>query len=262
MDHLVVEDDFLPEVGFLRHDNFRRTFTSARFSPRPQSIRSVRQFSLEGSFDTILTADENHLETRQAIAAFQTKFESSDRLTFTATDSYELLAEPFVPPGAGFSIPPGGYRFADVQVAYSIGQQRRLNGSMAVRRGALLRGRPDHGGADTGSHCGAAPDVGGAQRLLQLDRHALRGVPDEPGGDAGKLTPSARACSSAGSCSTTRPATRLAATCDCGGSTARASELFVVYTDDHDVAGGLRPDRGWDLRNRGLVVKFNKLFRF
>ena len=25
--------------------------------------------------------------------------------------------------------------------------------------------------------------------------------------------------------------------------------------------GGLRPDRGWDLRNRGLVVKFNKLFR-
>ncbi len=40
------------------------------------------------------------------------------------------------------------------------------------------------------------------------------------------------------------------------------SELFVVYSDDHDVTGGLRPDRGWDLRNRGLVVKFNKLFRF
>ena len=39
------------------------------------------------------------------------------------------------------------------------------------------------------------------------------------------------------------------------------SELFVVYTDDRDV-GGLRPDRGWDLRNRGLVVKFNRLFRF
>ena len=40
------------------------------------------------------------------------------------------------------------------------------------------------------------------------------------------------------------------------------SELFVVYTDDRDVAGGLRPDRGWALRNRGFVVKFNRLFRF
>ena len=42
------------------------------------------------------------------------------------------------------------------------------------------------------------------------------------------------------------------------------SELFVVYTDDRDVgSGGLRPDRrGWDLRNRGFVVKFNRLFRF
>ena len=32
--------------------------------------------------------------------------------------------------------------------------------------------------------------------------------------------------------------------------------------DDRDVTGGLRPDRGWDLRNRGLVVKLNRLFRF
>ena len=28
------------------------------------------------------------------------------------------------------------------------------------------------------------------------------------------------------------------------------SELFVVYTDDRGVTGGLRPDRSWDLRNR------------
>lgn len=39
-------------------------------------------------------------------------------------------------------------------------------------------------------------------------------------------------------------------------------ELFVVYSDDHDVTGALRPDRGWDLRNRGFAVKFNRLFRF
>ena len=140
MDHLLVEDNFLPEVGFLRRDNFRRTYTSGRFSPRPQSIASVRQFSLEGGIDYILTADENHLETRQNIVAFQTEFESSDQLTFTATDNYELLVEPFTPPGSDFSIPVGGYSFAAAQISYSIGQQRRINGSVAVKRGDFFDG--------------------------------------------------------------------------------------------------------------------------
>ena len=42
----------------------------------------------------------------------------------------------------------------------------------------------------------------------------------------------------------------------------RGSGLFVIYSDDCDVTGGLRPDRGWGLHNRGFVVKFNRLFRF
>ena len=123
-EHLVVEDNFLPEVGFLRRDNFRRSHVAGRFSPRPQSIESVRQFSLEGSIDYIVTADERHVETRQNLVTFQTEFESSDRLLFTATDNYELLVRPFTPPGSGFSIPVGGYSFADAQVAYVIGQHR------------------------------------------------------------------------------------------------------------------------------------------
>lgn len=36
----------------------------------------------------------------------------------------------------------------------------------------------------------------------------------------------------------------------------------VFRTDDHDGTDDLRPDLGWDLQNRGLVVNFNKLFRF
>ena len=91
----------------LRRDILRRSHVSGRFSPRPQSIESVRQFSLEGSIDYIVTADERHLETRQNPVTFQTEFESSDRLLFTATDNYELLVRPFTPPGAGFSIPVG-----------------------------------------------------------------------------------------------------------------------------------------------------------
>ena len=261
VDHLVVEDNFLPEVGFLRRDNFRRTFASGRFSPRPQSIDSVRQFSLEASIDYILTADENLLETRQNTVAFQTEFESSDQLTFTATDNYELLLQPFSPPGSDFNIPVGGYRFADSQVSYSIGQQRRINGSMALRRGSyfggdltsveLRQGRiavlPQMSIEPTVSFNWIDTPYGTFQTNLAVTRvnYAFN-----PRMFFSGLLQYNSASNSFGSNLRLR------------WEYSPGSELFVVYTDDRDVTGGLRPDRGWDLRNRGFVVKFNRLFRF
>ena len=38
------------------------------------------------------------------------------------------------------------------------------------------------------------------------------------------------------------------------------SEIFVVYSEDRDT-DPLMPDRFTELRNRGLVVKVNRLFR-
>lgn len=35
VEHLAVEDNFKPEVGFLRRDDFRRSFGTLRYSPRP-----------------------------------------------------------------------------------------------------------------------------------------------------------------------------------------------------------------------------------
>ena len=39
------------------------------------------------------------------------------------------------------------------------------------------------------------------------------------------------------------------------------SELFVVYNEDRDT-DSLMPDRFAELRNRAVVVKVNRLFRF
>ena len=79
-EHLVVEDNFVPEVGFLRRDNFRRSYGTGRFSPRPLLIDAIRQFRLEGSFDYIVTADTGLVETRQTQLGFSTEFENSDRV--------------------------------------------------------------------------------------------------------------------------------------------------------------------------------------
>ena len=62
-EHLLVEDNFLPDVGFLRRRNFRRSYGEGRYSPRPQSLEQVRQFRLEGSFDYTVNANTGQLET-------------------------------------------------------------------------------------------------------------------------------------------------------------------------------------------------------
>ena len=48
LERLNVGDDFNPEVGFLRRDDFARSFGSARFSPRPESIAAHPQANLGG----------------------------------------------------------------------------------------------------------------------------------------------------------------------------------------------------------------------
>ena len=261
VDHLLVEDNFLPEVGFLRRDNFRRTYLSGRFSPRPQSIETVRQFSLEGAVDYILTADENHLETRQNILSFQTEFESSDRLTFTATDNYELLVRPFTPPGADFSIPVGGYGFADVQVSYAVGQQRRINGQVAMRRGDYFNGELTTVELSQG-------------RIAVLPQMSVEPTVsfnwiETPWGEFRTNLAVTRVNYAFNPRMFFSGLLQYNSADNSFGSNLRlrweyspGSELFVVYTDDRDVTRGWRPNRDWDLRNRGFVVKFNRLFRF
>ena len=261
VDHLLVEDNFLPEVGFLRRDNFRRTYVSGRFSPRPRSIESVRQFSLEGAVDYILMADVTRMETRQRLVSFQTEFESSDLLTFSATDNYELLLEPFQPPGADFTIPVGDYSFADYQVAYAIGQQRRVNGQVALRRGSYF---------------------GGELTSLQLSQGRIAVLPqmsvepivsfnwiDTPHGTFQSNLAVTRVNYAFNPRMFFSGLLQYNSADDSFSSNLRlrweyspGSELFVVYTDDRDITRGFLPDRGFDLRNRGFVVKFNRLFRF
>jgi len=139
VDHLVVEDNFIPEVGFVRRDNFRRTYASGRFSPRPRSIDAIRQFRIEGSFDYILTADTGLGETRQSQLGFSTELENSDRVGVSVADNYEFLAQPFTP-GPGVTFPVGGYGFRDVEATYSLGAQHRLNGTFTVRAGEYFNG--------------------------------------------------------------------------------------------------------------------------
>ena len=137
--HLVVENRFIPEVGFIPRDNFRRNSASARFSPRPESIDLIRRFVVSGRFEHIATADRGDLETREAQLLLESEFENSDQLSFFLNDHYELLTGPFtISPGV--TIPVGGYNFRNFQVSYRFGAQRPVSGQITVQTGSFWSG--------------------------------------------------------------------------------------------------------------------------
>ncbi len=257
-EHLVVEENFVPEVGFLRRDNFRRSYATARFSPRPRSIEAVRQFRFEGSFDYILTADTGYVETRQTQLAFLTEFENSDRLGVSAADNYELLVEPFEA-GPGVTLPVGGYGFRDVELLYEPGTQRRLSGELKVRLGEYFNGTIrsvtfSRGRLEVTPQLSVEPTISvnwidtphGAFRAdLAVSRVTYTFTPRMFFSGLVQYNSSTN---------TIGNNLRLRWEYTPG------SELFVVYTDER-FADPFRPDRSYGLRSRGLVVKVNRLFR-
>ena len=125
LERLTVGEDFNPEIGFLRRRDFEQSFGLFRFSPRPRSIESIRQFFWEGQLDYI-TDRQGVLETRQARGRFATELESGDLFDVIYNRNYEFLEHPF-PIAPGVTITPGGYRFDDVEVGYWLGQQHRVS---------------------------------------------------------------------------------------------------------------------------------------
>ena len=258
-EHLVVEDDFIPEVGFLRRDNFRRTYATGRFSPRPQSLDAVRQFRLEGAFDYIVTADTGLVETRQTQLGFITELENSDRIGFSVADNYEFLSGDFEP-GPGVVFPVGGYSFRDVEATYELGTQRRVAGRITTRFGEYFDGDIKTVGFSRGR-------VGVTQALSVEPSVSINWV-DSPQGSFRTDLVVARVTYTFSPRMFFSGLVQYNSSTDTVSSNLRlrweyspGSELFVVYTEARDT-DPLLPDRYAELRNRGLVVKVNRLFRF
>ena len=258
LEHLVVGDNFNPEVGFVRRDDFERTFGTFRFSPRPQSIALIRKLTWEGSVDYI-TDRAGMLETRDAQGQFGIEFENSDQFNVTYNRSYEFLERPFRI-ATGVTIPVGGYGFQDVQTAFTFGQQRGLSGRVSVQHGSFFSGDKTTVGVNQG-------------RLQLTPQFSLEpsysyNRVDLPEGlftthlvrtrTTYTMTPLMFVSALVQYNSSSRS---LSTNLRLRWEYSPGSELFVVYNEDRDTAS-LMPDRFSELLNRAFVVKLNRLFRF
>ncbi len=262
LERLIVGDDFNPEVGFLRRDDFARSFGSARFSPRPESIAAIRKVTWEGRFDYI-TDRTGVLETRQTQGLFGIELENSDRFQLTYTRNYEFLELPF-PIAPGITIPVGGYDFADVEARYTLGRQRRVSGTVSVQHGDFYGGEKTtfnfgFGGFFGGTRIELTPQLS-LEPTISLNRIAL------PQGRFTAQLLTTRAIYSLTPLMFVSALVQYNSSTDAVSTNLRlrweyrpGSELFVVYNEQREA---LVPQRSPELQNRALIVKINRLFRF
>jgi hypothetical protein len=256
IDHLVVDTNFNPEVGFLRRNNFRRSVASGRYSPRPQSIDFIRQFTVEGQVDYIETADRGALETRERQALFRTEFENSDVAAVTAASYYERLDQPF-PIARDVTIPAGPYQFHDVVASYAFGLQRPVSGTVSMQRGTFYDGDLTAVGFSRGRievtrQFSMEPSVSFNWVDLPAGRFRTRLLMTRV-----NYTFTPRMFMS-GLVQYNSASGLFSSNLRLRWEYRPGSELFVVYTEDRST---LVPRRFPELSNRALVLKLNVLFR-
>ena len=256
VDHLLVGDNFNPEIGFMRRDDFRRTFTTAQYSPRPSGIEAVRQFIWRGSLDYITSGSSGLIETRIGQASFQTEFENSDRLNLDVQDSYELLEAPFQI-ASDVTIPVGGYDFRDYFVSYALGQQRRFSGTVSFQRGEFFSGDITAVGYQRG-RIEVTPQFS-VQPGISINRIEL-----PQGRFTAKLVTSRLTYTLtprmffSGFVQYNSSTDSLSSNLRLRWEYQPGSELFVVYNDVRDTELRSTPM----LENRAFIIKFTRLFRF
>jgi hypothetical protein len=252
---LVVGEHFNPEVGFLRRAAFDRQYALFRFSPRPRRSRLVRKYSYSGSYDYIANP-EGRLETRDVNLSYGITFQNGDGINVSAGRSYEFLPAPCgIAPGV--RIPVGGYGFGDVTGAVSLGNQRKVSGTITASHGSFYSGRRDLLSYSS-------------SRIELSPRFSL-----EPGlsinwVDLAEGQFTTRLLSNRATFTVT-PRMFFSGLVQYNSSSSAVSsnlrlrweyqpgsELFVVYTDERDTALTGFPD----LKNRAFVVKINRLFQF
>jgi hypothetical protein len=258
VDQLGIGVNFNPELGFVRHPNMRRSFGSARFSPRPrQKNRIVRKYYYMGSIEYIEN-DAGRVDTRAATGEFAIDFQNSDKFNVRYTDTHEFLPVRLLL-ATGVVVPVGAYDYANLLVGYNTGPQKTITpGNFAFEHGSFYGGRKD------------TLTVGNS--LVSFPPHLMI----EPTYTLNHVTlPQAEFTSHLIGPRVTYTATPLMfwsallqynSTAHAFSANVRwrweyrpGSELFVVWNESRDT--GVARFAG-DLANRALIVKINRLLRF
>jgi hypothetical protein len=254
LEYLDVGDNFNPELGFIQRDNFRRSFASFRFSPRPKNLKGVRKLTWQGDFEHFENG-AGALETRVQVGKFVLERENSDVITVEGTRDYEMIVSPFTV-ATGIAIPAGSYSFDDAQISYAMGAQRRIAGTIGVQAGQFWNGT-----IRSLNYTAARISVLKQFSIEPTVQHSRVKLPT---GDFNTTLLRTRADYAFSPRMFASALVQYNSADRSFSSNLRyrweyklGSEFFVVYTDERDTRTGGYPG----LKNRAFVVKATRFFR-
>jgi hypothetical protein len=265
LEYLKVGNNFNPEIGFVSRVNFRRTFGTLRFSPRPKRIKAVRKLTYQVNFDNFVNG-AGTLETRIETGSFNSEFENSDGFSVAASREYELLSKPTTV--AGVTFPAGDHQFTNAIVSYSLGSQRRVSGTVSLQAGQFYNGTLTAVAYTTG---GLSPARVTLLKQFSLEPSIQVNRVESPSGNFTTKVVRSRIDYGFSPLMFASALLQYSSGDNAFSSNLRfrweyrpGSELFVVYTDEHDTTSDLlaRPGLVRGLKNRAFVVKINRLLRF
>ena len=254
-EHMLIDRNFRPEVGYVRRTDVRRSFGQVRFSPRPRGSKIIRKLTWQASADYVTDASADTLQSREVSGLFRIDFQSSDQVSLDHSREFELLPSRFtVSPGV--VVAAGGYTYSTTRVSYTLGQQRKVSGRLSAAAGTLYEG--------TKSELAYSGRWGIVPQFSVEPSVSLNWVHLPYGDFTARLvssrftvTPSARMLISS--------LVQFNVDSHNVNSSARlrweytgGSELFVVYSDGRDTTNTGFPG----LLNRTLAVKITRLVRF
>jgi hypothetical protein len=260
LEFLKVGDNFNPEVGFIARDNFKRTYGTARFSPRPKNSKVVRKYTWQVNEDYFRNG-QGQRETDITSGRFSVEMNNSDVFTFDLTNDYELLLRPV--PILGITVPAGSHEFLNTTTSYAFGAQRRVSGTLSLQAGEFYNGTLTAVGFSTARV--SVMKQFSFEPTISLNRFET---------DTATVTTRLYRTRADYAFSPLMFASALlqySSSDRAFSSNLRfrweyrpGSELFVVYTDEHDTTGSLlaTPTTVRGLKNRAFVVKINRLLRF
>ncbi len=254
VERVALDEDFYPDVGFVRRTAFTRDSAFLRYSPRPNK-KVLRKYYYDAGYDYI-TDPHGRLQSRQAQAAYRLEFQNGDSAAVEVADLYERLPSPFeISPGV--IIPVGAYSFSEFHAIYNFGPQRPVSANVTVEAGQFY----------DGTRLSISTGRGRVQLnpQLTLEPNLTVNSVNLPYGDFVATVFSTRATYTMTPRQSASALIQFNSTASTMSTQIRyrweyipGSDLFVVLTDNRDTM----PTGFPAMRDRSLIVKVTRLFRF
>jgi hypothetical protein len=131
VEHLIIDPDFSPEMGWLPRRDLRKTKAQFDFKPRP-AIKTLRQLALRSNVDYI-TNRAGLLETRNQDVTADATFQSGDRFFVRYGSTFDRITRPFQIQGL-VTVPAGDYDWNTLLFHYFPSAHRPLSGLVVYRK--------------------------------------------------------------------------------------------------------------------------------